>query len=147
MASVPSSSMTRPRPSHADPRQKRSDCFGRQANHLDLDRGAAVAHAHHSWSADRIGGRLGQRIEPIGRRGQGYADRCGADVVELEAYASGGSVAFGATLYGPAWTADLAPVDPEAVGHDLAMFSRFEPSSPDGRMRIRPRHSRRDVTA
>ena len=44
------------------------------------------------------------------------------------AYASGGVTAFGSALYGPAWTAAMAPADPDAVRRDLAMFRAFEPS-------------------
>lgn len=44
-----------------------------------------------------------------------------------EAYASGGVAAFGAALYGPAWSARMAPEDPGAVGRDLSMFRAFEP--------------------
>ena len=44
------------------------------------------------------------------------------------AYASGGVAAFGAALYGPAWTAAMAPADPDAVRRDLAMFSAFQPT-------------------
>lgn len=47
-----------------------------------------------------------------------------------EAYERGGAPAFAATLYGPAWTPELAPADPGAVGRDLAMFRRFEPAAP-----------------
>lgn len=47
-----------------------------------------------------------------------------------EAYASGGVGAFGAALYGPAWTAEMAPNDAEAVGRDLGMFRAFEPAAP-----------------
>jgi pimeloyl-ACP methyl ester carboxylesterase len=43
------------------------------------------------------------------------------------AHASGGVTAFATTLYGPAWTADEAPSDPDAVARDLAMFRGFEP--------------------
>lgn len=46
------------------------------------------------------------------------------------AYASGGVAAFGAALYGPAWTVAMAPADPDAVGRDLAMFRAFEPAPP-----------------
>ena len=46
----------------------------------------------------------------------------------VEAYASGGVTAFGAALYGPAWTAQMAPNDPDAVGRDLNMFRAFEPT-------------------
>ncbi len=46
------------------------------------------------------------------------------------AYQEGGVTAFASALYGPAWTADEAPVDPGAVARDLAMFSAFEPSAP-----------------
>ena len=45
------------------------------------------------------------------------------------AFAEGGVPAFGARLYGPAWTSSMAPADPGAVGRDLAMFSRFEPAA------------------
>lgn len=44
------------------------------------------------------------------------------------AYASGGVTAFGVALYGPAWSAAMAPADPDAVRRDLAMFRAFEPS-------------------
>ena len=43
------------------------------------------------------------------------------------AFTEGGVPAFGARLYGPAWTPAMAPADIGAVGRDLAMFSRFEP--------------------
>ncbi|MDC7123724.1 alpha/beta hydrolase [Cellulomonas fimi] len=43
-------------------------------------------------------------------------------------WAAGGVTGFGAALYGPTWDASLAPDDPDAVGRDLAMFRRFEPS-------------------
>jgi pimeloyl-ACP methyl ester carboxylesterase len=46
------------------------------------------------------------------------------------AFAAGGVPAFGAALYGPAWTVAEAPADPAAVARDLAMFSRFEPAAP-----------------
>jgi hypothetical protein len=46
------------------------------------------------------------------------------------AYADGGPDAFGAALYGPAWTSAEAPDDPAAVGRDLAMFRGFEPAAP-----------------
>jgi pimeloyl-ACP methyl ester carboxylesterase len=46
------------------------------------------------------------------------------------AYASGGVAAFGAALYGPAWTTAMAPDDPDAVRRDLGMFRAFEPSAP-----------------
>jgi pimeloyl-ACP methyl ester carboxylesterase len=46
------------------------------------------------------------------------------------AHASGGVAAFGAALYGPAWTAAMAPEDPDAVRRDLAMFRAFEPIPP-----------------
>jgi pimeloyl-ACP methyl ester carboxylesterase len=46
----------------------------------------------------------------------------------VAAYASGGVAAFGAALYGPAWTAAMAPNDPDAVRRDLGMFRAFEPS-------------------
>jgi pimeloyl-ACP methyl ester carboxylesterase len=44
------------------------------------------------------------------------------------AWREGGVAAFGATLYGPAWSPAEAPADPDAVGRDLAMFRRFEPA-------------------
>lgn len=47
----------------------------------------------------------------------------------VAAYASGGVAAFGAALYGPAWTARMAPDDPDAVRRDLAMFRAFEPGA------------------
>lgn len=43
------------------------------------------------------------------------------------AYASGGVAAFGAALYGAAWSASMAPADPDAVRRDLGMFRSFEP--------------------
>ena len=46
------------------------------------------------------------------------------------AYAEGGVPAFGAALYGPAWTVAEAPDDPGAVARDLAMFTSFEPAAP-----------------
>jgi pimeloyl-ACP methyl ester carboxylesterase len=47
------------------------------------------------------------------------------------AYASGGTAAFAAALYGPAWTPDEAPADADAlVARDLAMFAAFEPAAP-----------------
>lgn len=46
------------------------------------------------------------------------------------AYAEGGVPAFGAALYGPAWTPGEAPPDAGAVGRDLAMFRAFEPAAP-----------------
>lgn len=46
------------------------------------------------------------------------------------AFADGGVPAFGARLYGPAWTPAMAPAGPGAVARDLAMFARFEPSPP-----------------
>jgi pimeloyl-ACP methyl ester carboxylesterase len=48
----------------------------------------------------------------------------------ITAYADGGVAAFGATLYGPMWSLEMAPADPEAVGRDLAMFRGFEPRPP-----------------
>jgi pimeloyl-ACP methyl ester carboxylesterase len=48
----------------------------------------------------------------------------------VRAYAAGGVHAFGATLYGPAWSLEEAPADPDAVGRDLAMFRAFEPAAP-----------------
>jgi pimeloyl-ACP methyl ester carboxylesterase len=52
------------------------------------------------------------------------------------AYSSGGTEAFARTLYGPSWTPDLAPSDPEAVKRDLAMFRAFEPRPPIGPGRL-----------
>lgn len=46
------------------------------------------------------------------------------------AYATGGVAAFGAALYGPAWTSAMAPDDPDAVRRDLGMFRAFEPAVP-----------------
>jgi pimeloyl-ACP methyl ester carboxylesterase len=46
------------------------------------------------------------------------------------AFAAGGVPAFGAALYGSAWTLAEAPADPGAVARDLGMFSRFEPAGP-----------------
>jgi len=47
------------------------------------------------------------------------------------AYAAGGTAAFAAALYGPAWTPDEAPADADAVvARDLAMFAAFEPAAP-----------------
>jgi pimeloyl-ACP methyl ester carboxylesterase len=49
-----------------------------------------------------------------------------------DAYASGGTAAFAAALYGPAWTPAEAPPDADAVvARDLAMFAAFEPAAPD----------------
>jgi pimeloyl-ACP methyl ester carboxylesterase len=45
------------------------------------------------------------------------------------AWEAGGVEAFGATLYGPAWTPAQAPADRERVARDLAMFRRFEPAA------------------
>lgn len=45
-------------------------------------------------------------------------------------YAADGVPGFGAALYGPSWDPTMAPADPGAVGRDLAMFRRFEPSAP-----------------
>jgi len=47
-----------------------------------------------------------------------------------DAYRTGGPLAFGAALYGPAWHCELAPADLSAVERDLAMFQRFEPRAP-----------------
>ena len=44
------------------------------------------------------------------------------------AFEAGGVPAFGAALYGPAWTLSEAPTDPDRVSRDLAMFRGFEPS-------------------
>ncbi len=43
---------------------------------------------------------------------------------------SGGVAGFASALYGPGWTPDLAPADPEAVARDLGMFRRFQPARP-----------------
>jgi pimeloyl-ACP methyl ester carboxylesterase len=49
-----------------------------------------------------------------------------------DAYASGGTAAFAAALYGPAWTPAEAPADADAVvARELAMFAAFEPVAPD----------------
>jgi pimeloyl-ACP methyl ester carboxylesterase len=48
----------------------------------------------------------------------------------VQALAAGGVPAFAHALYGPAWTPDLGPDDPEDVRRDLAMFRGFEPSRP-----------------
>jgi pimeloyl-ACP methyl ester carboxylesterase len=48
----------------------------------------------------------------------------------VAAYSDGGTPAFAATLYGPAWTPAEGPADPGAVGRDLAMFRAFEPAGP-----------------
>jgi pimeloyl-ACP methyl ester carboxylesterase len=48
----------------------------------------------------------------------------------VAAYSAGGVAAFGAALYGPAWSPEMAPADPEAVGRDLGMFRCFEPRPP-----------------
>ena len=55
-------------------------------------------------------------------------------------YAAGGVPGFGAALYGPSWDPTMAPPDPAAVGRDLAMFRRFEPSP------LHPGHGRVVVT-
>ena len=44
------------------------------------------------------------------------------------AYAEGGVPGFAGALYGPAWTPELAPPDPDAVLRDLTMFRGFEPA-------------------
>jgi pimeloyl-ACP methyl ester carboxylesterase len=44
-------------------------------------------------------------------------------------WAAGGVTGFGRALYGPTWTPEMAPEDPDAVARDLAMFRRFEPSA------------------
>lgn len=41
---------------------------------------------------------------------------------------SGGVAGFGRALYGPGWSPEMAPEDVGAVGRDLAMFRRFQPS-------------------
>ena len=46
------------------------------------------------------------------------------------AYQAGGTAAFAAALYGPAWTPGEAPSDSGAVPRDLAMFRAFEPAAP-----------------
>ena len=46
-------------------------------------------------------------------------------------WATGGVPGFGRALYGPSWDPSMAPDDPDAVGRDLAMFRRFEPSPLD----------------
>lgn len=43
-------------------------------------------------------------------------------------YAADGVPGFGRALYGPGWSPEMAPADPEAVGRDLAMFRGFEPA-------------------
>src|SRR5581483_4972902 len=57
----------------------------------------------------------------------------------VAAYAAGGAAAFGAALYGPAWTpSELAGTstdagtgtDADRVARDIAMFRRFEPAAP-----------------
>lgn len=44
------------------------------------------------------------------------------------AYSAGGVPAFAEALYGPSWSPEMAPGDPDAVGRDLSMFRRFEPT-------------------
>jgi pimeloyl-ACP methyl ester carboxylesterase len=44
---------------------------------------------------------------------------------------TGGVAGFGRALYGPSWTPEHAPADPDAVTRDFAMFSAFEPSPID----------------
>ncbi|NKY39065.1 alpha/beta fold hydrolase [Cellulomonas septica] len=46
----------------------------------------------------------------------------------LAGWAAGGVAGFGTALYGPTWDASMAADDPDAVGRDLAMFRRFQPS-------------------
>jgi pimeloyl-ACP methyl ester carboxylesterase len=46
------------------------------------------------------------------------------------AHRDGGTPAFAAALYGPAWTPDEAPRDRDAVARDLTMFRAFEPAPP-----------------
>ena len=46
------------------------------------------------------------------------------------AYDEGGTAAFGAALYGRAWTPAEAPAEAGAVRRDLAMFRAFEPAAP-----------------
>ena len=45
------------------------------------------------------------------------------------AFAEGGTTRFAQALYGPAWTPELGPADPGAVGRELPMFRAFEPES------------------
>lgn len=46
------------------------------------------------------------------------------------AFADGGVVAFGATLYGQRWTESMAPQDRDSLAAELAMFRGFEPAAP-----------------
>jgi hypothetical protein len=45
-------------------------------------------------------------------------------------YERDGVPGFGAALYGPLWTPDMAPADDDAVARDFAMFRAFEPAAP-----------------
>lgn len=51
----------------------------------------------------------------------------------VAAHTADGVAGFGRALYGPGWTAQLAPHDAGEVARDLAMFRQFEPAevSPD----------------
>ncbi len=44
------------------------------------------------------------------------------------AFAEGGVPGFGAALYGPSWSPEMAP-DPAAVARELPMFRAFEPAA------------------
>jgi len=46
------------------------------------------------------------------------------------AFAAGGVAGFGATLYGPSWTAQMSLDTDESLGRELAMFRGFEPMVP-----------------
>ena len=48
-----------------------------------------------------------------------------------EGLRTGGVPGFGRALYGPSWTPECAPADPDAVRRDFAMFSAFEPAPID----------------
>jgi pimeloyl-ACP methyl ester carboxylesterase len=47
----------------------------------------------------------------------------------VAAYAAGGTAGFGAALYGPGWTLDMAP-DDAPLTPELAMFRAYEPAVP-----------------
>lgn len=47
-----------------------------------------------------------------------------------QAWQDGGVAGFGATLYGPGWTPEMAVDSDESLGRELAMFSCFEPGPP-----------------
>lgn len=46
------------------------------------------------------------------------------------AYAADGLAGFGAALYGPRWSIDLAPPGPSRLDLELTMFRSFDPAAP-----------------